>query len=615
MLTPHRLRAFKIGILSIHVILLLVLLRHTFVTVDEPGHVVAGLSYWRTGQFLVYRVNPPLTKLISAAPLLLTNVHTDFRDLSDNPMVRAEWAAGPMFVRDNHDRLFELVCLARLSGIAWSVLGALLIFNWSQALYGNAAGCLAMMLWCFEPNLLAHSVLVTADVPCAVMAIAASRAFWEFLKSPTWWRTAGVGVLLGLAILTKFTLLLFYALWPLVWVAITIRTWQRRVSGHPQESDGAAGSKHVNPWKMAAIILISVYVINVGYAFDGSFKALRNYTFISKVFSGSPDAGSKGAAGRPGNRFLGTILENVPVPLPSDVLKGIDVQRRDFESHWQSYLAGEWRDEGWYHYYVMALGLKLPIGAITLLLAGAMLTLARSRTDGRRSEEIFLLLNAFALIAFISSQTGFNHHMRYVLVALPFLMITAGRLATVESVAPRALRVMVLGLLTWSILSCLSVFPHLLSYFNEIAGGPEHGHDYLVDSNIDWGQDLLELKTWLNLHPEAKPLGFAYFNTVDPGIVGIDYTLPPKSLVGPESAILPDSEGPQPGYYAISVNFLRGIDFHAFDGKGGTTRITDRAYTYFRMFKPIARAGYSIYIYHITPQEADEARKTLGMSP
>jgi hypothetical protein len=158
-----------------------------------------------------------------------------------------------------------------------------------------------------------------------------------------------------------------------------------------------------------------------------------------------------------------------------------------------------------------------------------------------------------------------------------------------------------------SVVSSLAVYPHSLSYFNEAAGGPIGGPAHLLDSNIDWGQDLLNLRRWLDVHPEVAGLKLAYFGAAGPRLAGIDAPLPPRGPM--ESGEDPDRAGelgPQPGWFAVSVNYVYG--YH--DSK------SDRPYyAYFRAFKPAAMAGYSIYIYHITRTEADEARRRLGLPP
>jgi hypothetical protein len=154
--------------------------------------------------------------------------------------------------------------------------------------------------------------------------------------------------------------------------------------------------------------------------------------------------------------------------------------------------------------------------------------------------------------------------------------------------------------LGWSVVSSLSVYPHSLSYFNELVGGPKNGHQHLVNSNIDWGQDLLYLKAWVDEHPEARPLAVAYFGTCDPRVAGIDCVHMPRAHVAfrERACVLPDVPGPRPGWYALSVNEIRW---------------PTREFEYFLRFQPVAMAGYSIYIYHITLHEADRVRRELGL--
>jgi hypothetical protein len=188
--------------------------------------------------------------------------------------------------------------------------------------------------------------------------------------------------------------------------------------------------------------------------------------------------------------------------------------------------------------------------------------------------------------------------------------------------------------LLWAGASSLVAYPHHLSYFNELAGGPENGHEHLIDSNIDWGQDLLFLKKWEDDHPQARPLYLAYYGLVLPRLAGIDYQIPPMeskseiphlptpSLHEAYPNLLPDppkvQTGPEPGYYAISVNYLRGHTslVHPRDPEGWAWMIGDEGFDYLRhLGHPIAKAGYSIFIFHVTQEEANKRRAELGLPP
>ncbi len=228
-----------------------------------------------------------------------------------------------------------------------------------------------------------------------------------------------------------------------------------------------------------------------------------------------------------------------------------------------------------------------------------------------------LLLPAISVLVLVSSQTGFNIHSRYVLPALPFLFVWMSKAARSIELRHWGVATVIVGGLGWSTVSSLWYFPHSLSYFNELVGGPEHGHEHLLDSNIAWGQDLLFLKDWLAGHPDASPLHLASFGWVDPRLAGIESSLPP---LGPEGTLKAAYTGdallgPQPGWYAIDVNHLHSVGDAVVDEYGELQRPTtkERNWHYFRHFKPVAMAGYSICIYHITLDEANRVRRDIGL--
>jgi hypothetical protein len=266
-------------------------------------------------------------------------------------------------------------------------------------------------------------------------------------------------------------------------------------------------------------------------------------------------------------------------------------------------------------YYLYGLAVKVPLG--TWLLALLAVGLAWRRPDCRAPwrDELLLLTPLVMVLALVSSQTGFNHHLRYVLPAFPFAFILIGRVGRLAVEGAGWLRGLAGAALAWSVTASLLVFPHSLSYFNELVGGPTRGAEHLVDSNLDWGQDVLLLRDWLRRHPEASPLGLAYFGGFDPRVAGIDYELPPLGPVSGSDTIGPDAilRGPRPGWYAISVTLLRGYHYSAPNGTGGQKYLDAHYFTYFQRFEPVARAGYSINIYRLTTEQANEARQELGL--
>jgi len=590
-------------LLGIHAALLAYSAAQHSPTHNEIGHLPAGIAHWRYGLFHLYRVNPPLPRMVAALPVLAMDPKTDWSGYGVDPLARDEVPIGSRFVRANGGDSFRLFAAARWACIPFSLIGALVCWRWAFELWGRAGGWLALLLWCFDPLILGHGALVMPDVPAAAMGVAAAYLFWRWLLVPSWGRAAVTGLVLGAAALCKTTLLVFFLIGPVLWC---LQRWRRRTLS-PR-----------GPWArevgmLASMAALAVYVINLGYAFAGSGTRLSDFPFESRLLSGQPSGPA-----RIGNRFAGTFLGAVPVPLPADYLKGIDRQRADFEQTEHSYLGGRWRMGGWWYYHPYALAVKVPLGTWALLLAAVGAGLACRARAADLGDELCLLVPPAVILVLLICQTGIGNHLRYALPAIPFFFVGIGRLGRAVRGQSKGLALLVGAALGWSVAASLWVYPHSLSYFNELAGGPRGGHRHLLDSNIAWGQDLLYLRRWLDRHPEARPIRLASYGWVDPRWAGIEFSLPP---VGPrDPARLPERAdpsrlGPQPGWFAVDVNFLHATHWPAADGRGGSTDVGPGilGYEYFLRFRPVAMAGYSIYLYHLDLDQANRARRQIGL--
>jgi hypothetical protein len=522
-------------------------------TLNEPGHLAGGLSHWHFGRFEVYRVNPPLVRMIAALPVLAVGYEADWSGFYDGIGARPEMAMGEDFVAANGERSFWLFTVARWACVPLSWIGAITCFLWARDLYGRPAGVLAATIWCFEPNILAHAPLITADAGATALGLAACYTFWRWLVKPTWTQAAFTGLVLGVAELAKTTLILFYPLWPLMWL---VYRWpdQRRLTGRGWLRE--AGMLTVR-------MLVGLYVLNLGYGFEGSATRLKEFQFVSDLFTGNDpllagvgrDAADGAALNAPGrgtlNRFVGTWLGEWPMPFPKNYLIGIDLQQRDFERYGRpSYLRGEWRDRGWWYYYLYASAIKVPLGLWALLVFIFAMRLSRGSRQLDRDttppiqntidqtpiteneldsaviaqppgqpaqwrDEFILLFPAITIFAVVSSQTGFSEHLRYVLPVFPFVFVWVSQIAAMDRLRPRCAREICVAreipilstlsgtaFLAWFVVSSLWIYPHSLSYFNESIGGPLNGPKHLLGSNIDWGQDLRYLEWFTHTHPQ-----------------------------------------------------------------------------------------------------------------
>ena len=304
---------------------------------DEAGHLPAGLSHWQFGSFELYRVNPPLVRMVAALPVLLAGPKTDWSGYTNRLDHRSEPRIGRAFLRRNGMESFWYFTMARWACIPFSLLGAWACFSWGRDLYGPRSGLLAATLWCFSPMVLAFGQTIVPDVAAAAFGMLAGHAFWRWLKTPSWTQASLAGAALGLAEITKTLWLLLFVLWPLLW--IVYRCSRRGAAETPSRSAQAM--------QLLLALGIGVFIVNLAYAGVGSFQPLGEYRFISNTLGGNQAMYNEPPYG---NRFTGTVLAALPVPFPRDYVQGIDIQKRDFERKGMSYLFGEWRMGGWWYY-------------------------------------------------------------------------------------------------------------------------------------------------------------------------------------------------------------------------------------------------------------------------
>jgi hypothetical protein len=637
--TRGRLSLAVAALLTLHVSLAVRSLVQENPTIDEVIHLPAGLSYWQTGKFKMYHHNPPLVKLIAALPLLGSQVKVDYRSeywLQDPPN-KAGFAHE--FMEQNAANYFELFTRARLLMPLFSVIGGLTVFAWSRRLYGAGAGLLSLALWVFCPNILAHCRLVTTDLGATAIGTLATFLFWRYMKAPTWRTASLAGLVLGLAQLTKFSMLLLYGFWPIL------------LAAHVASDPALRPALRRLVFQCLAIVLLSVFVIDVGYGFEGVGIPLGRYEFACRTLTRPVPSGMRrphsadplreGAYRYRVNRFRDTILGALPVPLPVHYLLGFDDQKLEAEGvpakfllpaggdeiqGYPVYLNGVLSSKSWWYYYLLTLVYKVPEG--TWLLAGASLAVLCLSRRSRASwgDEFALGFVPLVVLFVMSVFTNINLGMRYVLPIFPFVFIAAGKLVPWASglgtkTARRAGWSLIGSALLLTAFACLSIHPHYLAYFNWLSGGPTRGAEHLIDSNIDWGQDLVLLRKWIAKNAPGERIGLAYFGQINPRIFdargeGFDWYLPPP-IPGTMPQPPPRYQNrpmppPEPGLYAVSTSLVHGLPWRVYDnvwkGYGRSwgpwdARFFD-AFGYFRTLTPIDQVGYSIQIYRMTPEDA-----------
>lgn len=575
-------------------------------TYQEFAHLASGFLSFKTHRYYYFNVNPPLCQLVSAVPAAFFG-GADFAPPERPIDMRVEQDAAAQFIGANPGTHLRFLIAGRF--LCFFAAFAALAFSANVFYKDEPRVRRWVYLLCLtQPFLLGFLSIVSPDILAGMTGLCFIAFYSRFLKSPSLPGAIGSGILLGLAFLSKFTLIVFYPLCPVLWAVRRLTLPEGR-----RFQSVAADLSY-----LTAILLISLATINIGYDFEGTGMRLGDYGFRSKLFSGFGDLDEIPREGA--NRFAGTALERLPLPLPEELVRGIDSQRLDFERGFGSYLRGEYSERGWWYYYLYALLIKTPLGTIGLFVLAIYCTFFLKGYNADWRDELTLLLPGLLLLAFVSSQTGFSVHARYVIPALPFFLVWTCKVARafsrkVKEAAPkssRAVRLTALVLLTWSAASALWCYPHPIAYFNGLTAvlptsaapirpsvggqspgvwlkarrfldaGPLNGPRHLLDSNVDWNQDLFRFERWCEKHPEITEISTSLTSGYPVGKTSI-----------PSTGSVP-TYAPEPGWHAVSVTYLYG-------------RLPQ--YRYLLSFEPEAVIGYTIYIYHITPEEIARYKK------
>ena len=558
-------------------------------TFDEQGFLVRGLAYLRgeeRGGHRGLRVGHPLglnalnaSLLVNDPTVVLPSADPSWRETSfHRPAELFLWEIG--------NDVEHIMFLARLPTLWLGLLMAAIAGRWAAEIVhlrnrdANRsratvfAGLIGLVLLAFDPNVLAHMRLVTTDLGLAAAATIAGFALWHYFQRPSIARAAVGGIGLGLLLNTKFTALLFLPLFGLVALLGVVLSRRNR-------SFGTRALPISLAWKS-----LMVYVVL-------GFLALwiGNGVQTGQLSSSLPFVGSLGGADVPLSDYLDQLL---------------DIGNR-LEVSTPSFLLGRYSDSGWWFYFPVAFLAKTPLPTL-LLLASALIFSLRELMRGSpeaRFDTAALLIPPAGYFA-IALTTDINLGYRHLLPVLPFLSVFIGttlgeKLATAELTRRRVWPVATGILVGWLIVATIAIYPHYLAFFNVLVGGPNNGWRVLVDSNLDWGQDLKGLAEWQSKH-NVGTLWLSYFGEARPEYYGIDYvgldSFPPR-LMDPEARpFFPDD--PAPGWYAISATTLQGVHFNDHD-----------VFRYFRQRKPSANIGHSILLFHV-PQRGERVDILLG---
>ncbi|MDQ3280445.1 MAG: glycosyltransferase family 39 protein [Acidobacteriota bacterium] len=461
-------------------------------TADEGAHIASGIIKLRYGWLSFFPEQPPLMNVLTALPLGGFRMPPGWEDDRGRG---GHWRAGHALLYRAGNDAHRLLFLARLPTIALFLALCFAVYCVVSAEAGVAWGLVAFALTGFCPNLLAHGRLATVDMAVTAFGFIAFTFLLRALRTHALLDGALCGLFAMCAVLSKTSGVLI----PPFLLAVALF--------------------RAKEWKALVKPMLAALVTAIALLYAITF-ALASDSYLQTAF---PDT----------SRLL------IPWLQYKQHVDAIRFWYAAGHEHPQ-FLLGRFSTTGWPHYYFVAFLLKTTLGAI-LLFVLALVAARRTRSVATYASLLFV-----AAFFAVSMTSHIDLGIRYILPVYPFLYTAiAIALAKVVTETRRATAVGVL--VAWHCMASLIAYPSYLSYFNELIGGNRNADRFLIDSNLDWGQDLRRLRLWC----DANHIPFIRIDYFGGGDIRYEF--------GPRATRW-DAPRPQPlpkGWFAVSRHFYR----------------------------------------------------------
>jgi hypothetical protein len=450
-------------------------------TIDEPVYVATATVYLREHSLDYNPEHPPLGKLVIAAGIALADPHFDTSYKGDQGQL------GRHLLYESGNDPWRLMFWARLPEIVLTLLFGLVVFAFARELVGPARGLVALALYAFSPDVVAHGSLATLDMPQAGFLLTSVWLLWRARRRPRLYLPLA-GAALGAAVATKMSALPAV---PVLMLLAVVSVWSAR---RPADRDARRRALALGVAGAAVVALVTLAVVWASYlVVDPQLR----------FTSTEPVPVIHGLRGR-----LVDLL-----PFPRAFLDGMRIQFGLEDYPWQGFLP-------------VALMVKTPLGMIALWAAGAVAVVAVRRL--RPAAPYLLVPTAVLLAAAMDGSRDFG--TRYAIFVPMFLAVAAACVPALRSWwrwAPLSTGLLV----AFVAVSSLRTFPYYLPYSNEAFGGPSKTYLRLHDSNVDWGQDLGRLADRLSERYPDERIWLVYKGSGVPSYYGIESSDPRKAGV------------------------------------------------------------------------------------
>lgn len=553
--------------------------------IDEGVHLAAGLSYWKTWDFRMNPEHPPVIKYLAALPLLFTSVQLPLNTPAWHTW--NEWVFGDTFVYHNTLAPQTILFLGRLPIMLLSILLGIWIFRASRELFGDWPAVFSVSLYALDPGFIAHGHYITTDLGFAAFGFWSVFRLQRWLRQPTWRNGLIFGVAFCAAGLSKFSGVAFLAA---ILVALVLVKFSQ--PNHP-------ALRWRRGWKILLVGIPIVALLTWAlYGFDIRRPTndprihqlyLDRTTYLQTHDVAKLPRSQQYIINHLGNTQTGLgkfVVRASQWPIPGYAFfRGFIAVIGHSVGGQTAYLLGQYRDTGWWYYFPLTVLLKTPLPTLAALLGLTALIIirlthvhrARSwRTWWSTINQTWLVYLVVPTVFFgISMMSHLNLGWRHIMFIYPFIFVLAGILASDRFIRQRWLRIslpLVLGV--GMVITQFATYPRELGFFNPLIGSSKNAPRYLLDSNLDWGQDLPKLQQFMSAH-RLTSIPFSYY--------GREAAVPTYVRAAHLPTSAEQAANPVHGWVAISV---------------GQLYQQQHGYDWLKARTPQAILGSSIYVYY-----------------
>jgi hypothetical protein len=550
------------GLLLLYIFMAVSATTQKSATFDESLHLTLGYLYWTQPNNHLAPQNGIFAQTWAALPLLADHLQAP-HETGEPRGNMGSWGEGYRFLYSMGNNPSAMLFQARtMISLLGATLGAL-IFFWSKELFGATGGFVSLLLFVFCPNMLAHGALVTADMTASLAFFAATFSFWKLTHTVSWRNLLCSILVLCFLVLAKMSAILIL---PVFFLILAVRFFSSRPVEFQLFTNRTLGNRFTRAgiWSFLLVLHLVAVVGILWLVYNFRYVSWHQESARLQILS-SPDFSFWSGTG-----MKAYLLQNIfgARLLPPAYLEGLSYILQASDS-WSAFLCGMYSRDGWWWFFPFAFLIKTPIASLllfffsffTLLIWKCFPNWLVTNFAVRRSPSLYDLSPLFILGGVYGLACLFTHldiGLRYLTPLYPVLFVLAGANVFWLLAKNAFFKISLVALLVGTVSESLAAWPNYLAFFNQLAGRPRNRYQYLVDSSLDWGQDLPGLHQWLEKNVRTgngTPVYLSYFGTGDPQFYGINALLLPGYF-----DVAPTQTFPlQDGIYCISATMLQGV--------------------------------------------------------